>query len=202
MMQPDIDYGDLDEGDIEVWQSSSVSKIYQRLRGGLFHCTSLDGCEGIRRFQRISPNSGQFPYTYPQSKYYWAGKSGYVSLFDFGPTTDQECIREHGKWAKFFLSRKPVAVVVRLNRKMLSEKLIPNTAGPQRGEPFHACYIPCVEAWYPEEIPFGAIDGFIIVQRRGGDEDPLFEEFGRDEVDQFERRLIHVLLDQASSMQR
>jgi hypothetical protein len=190
-MKADIDLEGLEEHEIESWQQSEISKIYPLLRGGLFHRTSIEGYRGIRSSGQIFPNRGQFPFTYPQSKHYLAFSKGYVSLFDFGSIRDQDCISIHHTWGQFFFDQKPITIILRLNRDSLSQ-LIPNNSAPKRSAPDYRSYIPYVEAWYPEAIPVEAIDSFIVVMYRGPYKDPLFKEFTREEIDQFEELINEI----------
>ena len=195
MVDGGIEYDGLDEDDIKSWLRRPISKVYPHIRGGLFHRTSIVGYRGIREAGHISPNTGQFPFTYAKSEIFWGYARGYVSVFDFGPTTDQECVRRHVVWGPFFFDQQPVTIVLRLNREMLKDKLIPNSAAPQSG-PDAWRYIPHVEAWYPEDIPFEAIEGLIFTKSRGHRRAPMFKELHKDAVNRFEEELRIVLIEE------
>jgi len=180
-VKADIDFEGLREDEIESWQHSGLSKIYPLLRGGLFHRTSIEGYRGIRRSGQISPNRGQFPFTYPQSQAYYCFSKRYVCLFDFRSISDQKCISIQHIWGQFFFDQKPFTIVFRLNRDSLSEKLIPSTAVKQT-DPDYKPRIAYIEAWYPEPIPFEAIDGFLVIKDMGLGKDPICVEFAQEEV--------------------
>lgn len=188
----DIDYKGLEDYEIQSWRHSTISKIYPKLRGGLFHRTNISGYRGIKKSGNILPNRGLFPFSYPQSETYFAFSRGYISLFDFELASDRDCISIHHTWDHFFFDGKPITIVFRLNRDYLSQKLIPNSSGSKWGEPNHRSYIPYVEAWYPEPIPFNVIDDFIIVVYRGLDTAPLFLEFTNNEISIFEKKVEEI----------
>ena len=181
-----IEYDGLEEHEIESWEQSAISLIYPMLKGGLFHRTSREVYRGIKISEKISPNTGQFPVTYPQSKYYFASFRGYVSLFDFRSASDRHCISIHHTWGSFFFDQEPITIILRLNKDYLLDKLIPNDSAPKLGNPKYKGYIPYIEAWYPEPIPFGAIDGLIISLSQGLEKPPIFQEFSIDEIDDFD----------------
>ncbi len=185
----DIDYGGLEEHEIQSWEVSTISKIYPLLKGGIFHRTSIEGYRGIKNSGKISPNVGQFRYTYPQSEFYFAFYRGYVSLFDFTSVRDRDCISIHHTWGGFFFDQKPITIVLRLSKEYLFDKLIPNDSAPKLGNPEYKGYLPYVEAWYPELIPFKAIEGLIISLSQGFNKSPIFQEFSTAEIDNFELRI-------------
>lgn len=185
-----IDYEGLEDHEIESWEESAIACIYPLLRGGLFHRTNIEGYRGIMSSRMISPNTGQFPYTYPQSEYYFASSRGYVSLFDFRYASDRDCISIHHTWGSIFFDQKPITIVLRLNKDYLTDKLIPNDSAPKLGNPEYKGYIPYIEAWYPELIPIEAIEGLIISFSQGLDKPPFFQEYSIDEIGDFEFAII------------
>jgi len=181
-MKADIDSEGFREDQIESWQRGGLSKIYPLLRGGLFHRTSIEGYRGIRRSGQISPNRGQFPFTYALSEHCYGFSKDYVCLFDFGSVSDLKVISIQHIWGQFFFDQKPFTIVFRLNRDSLSEKLIPSSAAPKPGAPEYKSRIAYIEAWYPEPIPFEAIDGFLVIQDLGLRQDLICVEFAQEEV--------------------
>lgn len=174
--------------EIESWEASAISKIYPLLKGSICHRTSIEGYRGIKDSGFIYPNTGQYPYTYPQSKVYFASSKGYVSLFDFTSVLDRDCISNHHTWGKFFFDQEPVTIVLRLNEEHLVDR-IPNNLAPKSGNAEYKGYIPYVEAWYPGPIPFGAINRLIISRWSGRDELPFFIEFSIEEIEDFEHEI-------------
>lgn len=190
-------HSDEKDYELESWKNSSVSKIYPFLRDGLFHRTSIDGYQGIKRSRKILSNSGLFPYTYPQSKYSFGSSKSYISLFDFSSAQFREIISIHHTWGGFFFDQDPVTVVLRLNKKSLSKKLIPNNDA-KLDNLENKGYIPYVEAWYPGAIPFSVIMGLIISFENGIDKPPFFQEFSLKEINKFEN-IINNIKNQYSS---
>lgn len=148
------------------------------------------GYRGIRKSGYILPNKGLFPFRYPQTPNYFGYSKGYVSLFDFGPARDRDCIAIHHTWGQFFFDHKPITTALRLNRDVLSDKLIPSTAAPKLGDKDYKGRIPYVEAWYPEAIPFSVIDSFMVV-RLGAEREVHVEEFDKERIVEFEELLIY-----------
>jgi len=60
-----IDYEGLEGDEIQSWEESTVSKIYPKLRGNLFHIANIGGYRAIKKSGKILPNQGQFPFSYP-----------------------------------------------------------------------------------------------------------------------------------------
>lgn len=185
------DYG------LESWKNSTISKIYPFLKDGLFHRTSIDGYQGIKRSRKILSNSGRFPYTYPQSKHSFGSSKSYISLFDFSSAQYRDIISIHHTWGGFFFDQDPVTIVLRLNKKPLSKKLIPNDQA-KLDNPENKGYIPYLEAWYPGAIPFSVIIGLIISFEVEIDKPPFFQEFPVKEIDKFEN-VINDIKKQYSS---
>lgn len=190
-MSGDINFDGLENYQIEFWMHSETAQLFPRLRGGVFHSTSVTGYKGIRDSGYIIPNTGQFPCKYPQTPNYYGYSKGYISLFDFGLVSDQQCIQIHHTWGQFFFDRKPVTIVLCLNRNVLSKKLIPNTAAPKLGNKDYKGRIPYVEAWYPEPIPFSVIDRFMLVEIRV-EREVSVTEFDKVEVSELEELLTYT----------
>lgn len=123
------------------------------------------------------PNTGEFPYSYPQSKFYFGPSKGYVCLFDFESATEEECIAIHHTWGHFFSDHKPATIVIMLNREKLGDELIPSSAAPQLGNGEYRGRIPFVEVWYPKPVPISAIDGYIVVVPKAVAGRQMFEQF-------------------------
>lgn len=79
-----------------------------------------------------------------------------------------------------------IYVVLKLNSEKTSEKLIPNSNAPRIGDNNDKMYIPYVEAWYPEPIPFSFIESFICSIYSVKDHSLHFEQFDKAEIPEFE----------------
>jgi len=182
--------GLLDEHDLESFRQSGVYEIFPLLRKGILHRTNPKSYWGIKESGFIIPNQGQFPYTYPQSKVYYAHSKGYVCLFDFESVSEEECIFIYHTWGGFFSDQKPFTVVVRLNREILADELIPNSAGPKSGQEDYKSYIPFIEVWYPKPVPISAIDGYMITFWDSEAFQTRCIEYSKKQVEEFEVMLV------------
>lgn len=182
--------GLLNEHDWESFRQSGVYELFPVLRSGILHRTSIRGYRGIKESGFILPNQGQFPYSYPQSKVYYGPTKGYVCLFDFESASEEECILIHHTWGGFFSKYKPVTVVLRLNRERLGDDLVLNSAAPKLGQEDHKGFIPFIEVWYPKPVPVPAIDGYIITYWDAKEFKTRFQEYSKEQVQEFENTLI------------
>lgn len=179
----------IEEYNLESFRRSSVYPLFPLLRTGIFHRTGLEGYRGIRRLGHILPNEGQFPHSYPQSKFYYGPSKGYVCLFDFESAAEEDCIAVHRTWAQFFSDHRPATVALRLNRQALGADLIPNSSAPKLGTEGYRSYIPRVEAWYPKPVPLSAVDGYILIDGGSRTRRLLFQEFPKEQTEDFEEML-------------
>lgn len=112
----------------------------------------------------ILPNDGTFPDTYPQSKNSFARIHKLVSLFDFKKQTEDRCLQILHDWYRFFFDHTPVTIVILLDRKILTPKLITNekAVAITKGT-FNPIFIPYLEAFYPRSVPCKAFTGYLII---------------------------------------
>lgn len=177
---------------LESFSQSNVYSLFPLLRTGIFHRTGIEGYRGIRQLGHILPNKGQFPYSYPQSKFYYGPSKGYVCLFDFESAAEKDCIAIHHTWGHFFSDHQPATVALRLNRQILGSELLPNSAAPKLGTEGYKSYIPYIEAWYPRPIPLAAVDGYILIVGGVRSRGLLFQEFTKRQIEQFEEMLSFI----------
>jgi hypothetical protein len=161
-----------------------VYSLMPLLKKNIFHRTNINGFKGIRQSGYILPNSGQFPSSYPQSKSYFGPSMGYICLFDFESSREEDYRINHHIWGMFFADQKPVTIVLKLNRHDLQDKLFPNSVAPKLGEENYKGFISFVEAWYPEAIPVSAIEGYIVTYYESFE--IKFIEFSKDESQEFD----------------
>lgn len=182
----------IEEYQLESFRQSSVYPLFPLLRTGIFHRTSIEGYKGIRRLGHILPNKGEFPYRYPQSKFYYGPSKDYVCLFDFESAAEKDCIAIHHTWGHFFSDHRPATVALRLNRQALGSELIPSSAAPKLGTEGYKSYIPYIEAWYPKPVPLAAVDGYILIVGGARSQGLLFHEFPKEQTEDFEDMLNFV----------
>jgi hypothetical protein len=160
----------------DEFNQSHFSTVYcQYFEGGLFHSTTVEGLRGIIRSRHIAPNKDQFPFTFPQSENSFAYENGYISLFDFRNSQEEEIIHHYWKFNTFFCRSGDTKIILRINHQNLELNIIPNNANPQIGHPDHRYSIPIYEVWYPDEIPISEITQVII--SRVDDENLDLKEF-------------------------
>jgi hypothetical protein len=134
-------------------------QFYKVLRGSLFHCTSRLAFGSILKHGVIKPNTGEFPWTYPQSQNSYGSRRGKVCLFDFERSTRRQCLETADRWRQFLQVHQPYTVVIGIDRAALPDRVIEweqanHEAWNVLPEP-HAVIIPYVEVWVPE-VPVSA----------------------------------------------
>jgi hypothetical protein len=134
------------------------------VKNNLCHRTGMVALKNIFDTGAILPNDGTFPDTYPQSKNSFARIHKLVSLFDFKKQTEDRCLQSVHDWYRFFFDHKPVTIVILLDRKILTPKLITNEkAVAITKRTFDPIFIPYVEAFYPRSVPCKAFTGYLII---------------------------------------
>lgn len=179
----------------EIWledckrslKRSGLDRLFPVLRQGLYHLTSASGFAGILSDGYIRPNNGSFPSTYEKSAHSYGRSRRYISLFDFETPTSEQCISEEPKWAGFFKRHKPATILIGLDRRKLAPNLISNKRAREEIG-FKKMWIPHVEVWYPEPIPFSYTTGLVLITPTRPIE---FEIFDPDEegLQDFDRAL-------------
>lgn len=142
---------------------SGLDRLLPVLREGLYHLTSAEGYAGILCSGFIEPNDGRFPNTFERSVHSYSRSRGYTSLFDFETPTLEQCVSEEPKWAEFFTQRKPSIVLIKLDRQKLVPRLIPNERAKQEVGYGHPIWMPYVEVWYPDPIPFSWAKKLVLI---------------------------------------
>lgn len=177
------------ERDIQDFRESSVYPIMPLLREGILHRTGLAGYKGIQESGFIFPNNNeQFPFSYPQSKTYFGPSKGFMCLFDFESSKEEDYRINLRTWQQFFFDHKPVTIVLKLNRQKLIDKLIPNSAAHARlSDHTYKGYIPFIECCYPEPIPVSFIDSYILIWTNKNKD--KVEEFSKEKIATFNKKL-------------
>jgi hypothetical protein len=143
--------------------SSGLDQLLPVLREGLYHITDEQGYDGILSSRYIKPNTGEFPDSSSKSAHSYGRSSGYISLFDFETPTLEQCVSEKGKWTFFFVQQKPFLVLIEIDRRKLGPKLMPNEKAKEEVGYGKPVWMPHVEVWYPDPIPFSWIKRFIHI---------------------------------------
>jgi hypothetical protein len=132
--------------------------LFKEVRNGLlWHRTSAEDYRRIETDGVIKPNDGRLDRW---GKPYACQQLGTVSLFDFTTASEDKVLDEAIKWQQFLGDFEPVTLLLGIERKKLSGKLIPypenkvDTTGP---------VIPWVEVCYCGPIPLSAIVTYLLV---------------------------------------
>jgi hypothetical protein len=173
---------DLEGYKTETFEQSPVYPLMPLLRAGILHRTSVDGFRGIYKTGKILSNSGgRFPETYPQTKASYGFSIDCISLFDFESAREEDYRRTYHFWGGFFSDCKPITIIFKLDRQQLAQNLIPNSERPLPDEKEHKLSIPYVEVWYPGEIPYEAIDSYIVTRQSYKFHEIAFRQFSKGE---------------------
>ena len=169
-------------------RSSGLDRLLPVLRKGLYHLTDTRGYSGIRSSGFIEPNDGRFPDSFSQSAHSYGRSRGFISLFDFETPTLEQCISEEPKWTTFFVQRKPSLVLINLDRQELASKLITNERVRQEVGLGRPVWMPHVEVWYPDPIPFSCVTELVRITP---DPSVEFQEYSvaEQDLEQLDRAL-------------
>lgn len=173
---------DLEEYKTETFEQSSVYPLMPLLCTGILHRTSVDGFRGIYKTGKILSNSrGRFPETYPQTKVSYGFSIDCISLFDFESAREEDYRKNYPIWGGFFSDCKPITTIFKLDRQQLAQNLIPNSERPLPDEKDYKLSIAYVEVWYPREIPYEAIDSYIVTWQPYKFHEIAFRQFSKGE---------------------
>lgn len=145
--------------DCHSYREGYIFPLMPILKRGIWHRTSRDGFQGICESGYIEPNNGQFRYSYSQTPFFYGARNGWICLFDFETTDENDYQCNWTNWAGFFHDQSPFTVCLQLNRERLP-RLIPRSSAPDD----EYGYIGWVECWYPEKISFDAVERILVTQ--------------------------------------
>lgn len=179
------------EREIQEYKENDIYPIMPLLRKGVLHRTGLAGFKGIQESGYIFPNDkGQFPFSYSQSEVYFGQSKGYICLFDFESSKEEDYRINLDTWEQFFFDHQPVTIVLKLSREKLARKLIPNSAAHASiYDPNYKGYIPFVECWFPEPIPSSFIDSYILIRPNSKKDKHKAQEFPKAKIASLNKKL-------------
>lgn len=152
-----FDYDNPKEPQYAAYRSDPAwRRIYKFLQRGYWHVTSPQAWDKIRESGAIKPNiDGRYTVNFTERSYSYIHQC--VALFDFASPSEEEIIQNwHHAWD--VIRSKPTTVLLRLDRRRLHSKIIPNSQARQwLAEGKVANIIPFCEVWCPEEIPIVAV---------------------------------------------
>ena len=137
--------------------------LYNQIKGGIYHSTSITGFRGICSSGSILPNTGSFPFSFPQSPHNCCHKLGAISLLDLRspahPLVGPDAWLNN--WERFLNNHKPITVLLDIAPDYLSEQLHDYESLRQR---FPGCGMVIeAEKCYPRPIPIDAVSRCILV---------------------------------------
>jgi hypothetical protein len=137
---------------------TSTHPLFRDLRNGLlWHSTGCREWQQIERAGSILPNNGRVnTWGKPTA----CQELGGVSLFDFTTAPEREVLEEAIKWEMFLSHKKPVTIVVGLQKARLPGRLTPY---PENKEGTTGNIIPVVEVCHRGLIPISCIDQVLLV---------------------------------------
>ena len=99
-------------------------RLYNKIKGGLYHSTSVPGYRMILESKAILPNTGSFPFSHDQSQYSPCYQIGAISLLDLrDPKYPLVGRGAWTNWTRFLTHHKPITVLLQIDPSCLSEPL-------------------------------------------------------------------------------
>lgn len=162
-----------------------IGPVWDQLKHGLWHCTSVDRMAGVLEAGAIRPDGGKAG---PHYRGGYCRQIGAVSLFDFDSAREADALRRYSNWAPFLRGHgAPISVWINLDREELRAGFIPiadlwarYTASLGTREP--ANISPYVEAGHLGPIPVSAFRFLLTVCRT--DREPVSVDVNGETMDQ------------------
>jgi hypothetical protein len=138
-------------------------RLYRRIRGGVYHSTSIAGWRGVRERGEIQPNDGSLLLSHSQSRVSCCRHLGGISLLDL--RNPPWPLVGHGgfrNWTLFLRNHHPITVLLQIDPGALSAPLLFGRERVTRldlGMPF----VPEAEVCYLRSIPVTAIQCVYLI---------------------------------------
>ncbi len=149
---------------ITLCENDLREKLFPRLRGRVFHVTTRSAFAAILECGMVRPNdTGQFPFTYEQSKNSYFRIRGYVSLFDLRSASNEQlddALMKYNFLNPRFTEHRPVYLFFNCS----CFALLTPWSKWKEDKAFSEMVIPYVEAGYPGEIDVGLISEALLVE--------------------------------------
>lgn len=153
---------------------------YKRVRGQLFHRTTCQGMRGILSAGEIRPNDGSFTFSFPMSKASYGFRNGYICLFDFEDTSDDDQIRTFVIWDNLIGQVGKTFFLLTLDSTKLRDELIPSSSAPQPGQSGHGTCMRPIECWYSRPIEIDLVKHIVVVCYTRAK--PIIRSYGLSEI--------------------
>jgi hypothetical protein len=137
-------------------------RLYNRIKGGLYHSTSITGYKGIRATAEIRPNLNTLPFSHGQSPHSHCYKLGAISLLDLrNPKRPLVGKDGYTNWATFLSNHKPLTVLLEIKPELLTLPLDDYDSLNARSS--DQIMVPEAEACYPGPISIQAISRVLLI---------------------------------------
>jgi hypothetical protein len=139
-------------------------RLYRRIRGGVYHSTSIAGWRGIRERGEIQPNDGSWPFSHSQSRTSGCRHLDGISLLDLrNPPWPLVGHDGFTNWTRFLRNHHPITLLLRIDPGALS---ISRLFGRERVKSlidFGMPFVPEAEVCYLGAIPVTAIQRTYLI---------------------------------------
>ena len=139
-------------------------RLYNQIKGGIYHSTSISGYRGICTSGAILPNTGSLPFSHGRSPTSCCYKLGAISLLDLrSPSPTRPLVGKDAwvNWTTFLDNHQPITVLLEITPSYLSAPLHDFDSLQER-YPYSAM-VAEAEKCYPCAIPIEAIHRSILV---------------------------------------
>ena len=137
-------------------------RLYNQIKGGLYHSTSISGYRGIRSSGTILPNNGSFPFSHGQSPNSCCYHLGAIALLDLrSPTRPLVGKDAWLNWTTFLDNHKPITVLLDIDPSYLTGPLHDYDSLQER-YPYRTM-VAEAEKCYTHPIPIDAIRRTVLV---------------------------------------
>lgn len=140
-------------------REEAFGALYDRVAGRYLHCTSWRHLLAIQSSGLILPSDGARGFSFPGSERSYAVRNRLVALFDFVTPSRRDAVWHAVKWARFLSEWQPVTCAIEINVAWLRGRLVANFAawGRSEDERWSDLWIPHVEVWVSEPVPWSAV---------------------------------------------
>lgn len=137
--------------------------LFNKIKGGIYHSTSIEGYKGIRNSGFIFPNDGRFKFSHGQTPHSCCHKLKAISLLDLknplGPLFPKQ---GPSNWTGFLNNHKPVTILLEIEEAKLIERP-KNYTDLMDVHRRKEIFVAEAEVCYPHSIPITAIKRCVLV---------------------------------------
>jgi hypothetical protein len=138
-------------------------RLYRRIRGGVYHSTSISGWRGIRERGEILPNDGSLPFSHGQSRVSCCRHLGGISLLDLRnppwPLVGHDSLTN---WTCFLRNHHPITLLLQIDPDALLARLLFDRERLTQLN-LRMPFVPEAEVCYLRAIPMTAIQRAYLI---------------------------------------